>query len=738
MKSFTPVKSVLALAISGTLATGASVASAQVLEEVIVTAQKREQSLQEIPSSVSVISGSFVNEILTAGENIRGLNGRVPSLVVESSNGRQSPRFYIRGIGNYDFDVNATQPVSFVLDEISLENSVLKSFPLFDVDRIEVLRGPQGTLFGRGTTAGVVKVDSVRPSHETSGYINAGYGSRDTYSVEGAASVSLTDNLAARASIKYQERDDWIKNPVQGSGDQFGAFDETAYRLQLLYTPTDNLSILANGHGFNQNGSNPQLFYANGFTPGKEGLRGGFDEEDSLQDGLSDFDMDIAGGSLKVDYDFNDLKFTSISGYDEVTSSSKTDLDGGLIGGPEVIGVVNRQAFFNASTGDGLDDHYQFTQEFRLAGNTDKMFYQVGVYYLKEDITVDSVEYDTPSGARLILTQQEQETESAAIFGQVDYQLADQWSLLLGARYTDDDKKLEVVPGPGSSAPPATIEKDDQYVNGELALTYDWSDDLSVYGRIGNASRGPVTLGRFGFTSSADKETNNSVELGFKSTLLGGRARWNTTIYANKVDDMQLTATGGTGNSNEVLNADVEGYGLETDFELLVTERLRLSGNLSYNHTEIVEDNLLTELCSTTPICTSKNPIVDTYEGFFGTVNLVEVEGNSLPRAPEWIFNFNVNYDYPIKAGTIYAATDWNYRDESSIFLYESVEFVAEERWIGGAQLGFRNNDESIDVSLVCRNITDEIVADGAIDFINMTAIVNEPRYWGVEARYSF
>ena len=129
---------------------------------------------------------------------------------------------------------------------------------------------------------------------------------------------------------------------------------------------------------------------------------------------------------------------------------------------------------------------------------------------------------------------------------------------------------------------------------------------------------------------------------------------------------------------------------------------------------------------------------MDTFEGFFGTVNLVAVEGNSLPRAPEWIYNISLSYEYPIQAGTIYASTDWNYRDESNIFLYESVEFVAEDRWLGGARIGFRNSAENIDVSVVGRNITDEIVADGAIDFLNMTAIVNEPRYWGVEARYSY
>ena len=131
-----PLASAVVLCCAASMPTTA--AAQRVLEEVIVTAQKREQSLQEIPASVTALSGDFVNEVLGAGENIRALNGRVPSLVVESSNGRQSPRFYIRGIGNYDFDVNATQPVSLIMDEIALENAVLKSLPLFDVGRWSV------------------------------------------------------------------------------------------------------------------------------------------------------------------------------------------------------------------------------------------------------------------------------------------------------------------------------------------------------------------------------------------------------------------------------------------------------------------------------------------------------------------------------------------------------------------------------------------------------------------------
>jgi iron complex outermembrane recepter protein len=134
------------------------------LEEIVVTAQRREENLQDVPLSVTAVSGDKLDAISAGGVDVRGISGRVPSLLVESSFGRTFPRFYIRGLGNTDFDFNASQPVSLVYDDVVLENPILKGFPVFDLDRIEVLRGPQGTLFGRNTPAGIVKFDSEKPS----------------------------------------------------------------------------------------------------------------------------------------------------------------------------------------------------------------------------------------------------------------------------------------------------------------------------------------------------------------------------------------------------------------------------------------------------------------------------------------------------------------------------------------------------------------------------------------------
>ena len=545
----------------------------------------------------------------------------------------------------------------------------------------------------------------------------------------------MSDTVSARISINYLDRgDDWVDN---AGGSDFGTFDELSYRLQILAEPNDKLSALFKLHGFNQKGEMPQIFYANAFTPGTEGLRSGFDEEQAGHDAQASFEMDHFGGSAKVEYQFENVKLTSITAYDTVDSFSKADIDGGVQGGFGAIGLPNQQAFFSVASGDGLSDHEQFTQEFRLSGEKDKLFYQVGFYYFSEEITVDSSDF-LNSGARLNLTQVEQETTSAAIFGQIEYAMTDRFSVIMDGRFTDDDKDLEVIPGPGSFAPAAKIDASDDYFSWELAGNFDVNNDLSVFARAATASRGPVTLGRFGFTSQADTEEITSFEAGFKAYLMDGQVRWNTTFYTWEIDDQQLTATGGTGNTNEILNADTEGSGFETDLEAIITDNLKLTFNASYNDTEIVDSSLLTELCSANPICTTKDPIVDTFPGFFGTVNLVSVEGNPLPRAPEWIYNIILNYERPVESGVVYASTDWRYRSESNIFLYDSVEFVAEDRWLGGLRVGYRSNEGDWDASIVGRNITDEIVAEGAIDFLNQTGFVNKPQYWGFEFTKNF
>ena len=172
--------------------------------------------------------------------------------------------------------------------------------------------------------------------------------------------------------------------------------------------------------------------------------------------------------------------------------------------------------------------------------------------------------------------------------------------------------------------------------------------------------------------------------------------------------------------------------------EILFHENFRVNMNMSYTDTEIKDGTLGDEQCASTPRCTGLDPVTAVNPGFFGPVTTVAIDGNPLPRAPKWLFNFDVFYGIPFKSGRLYATTDWNYRGDSNIFFHESVEFVADSRWIGGVRAGFKGPNDKYDIAFVGRNITDEIAVDGALNFLNLTAFVNEPSWFGFEARYNF
>ncbi len=177
------------------------------LDLIIVTAQKREENVQDVPISVSTMGEETLDSILSGTEDILALATRIPSLYAESSNGRVAPRFYIRGLGNTDFDLAASQPVSVIMDDVVMENVALKSFPLFDVKQVEVLRGPQGTLFGRNTPAGIVKFDTNRPSQEFEVGGTLTYARYNTIKAEGAMGGGLVeDKLAVRIAGLVEHR----------------------------------------------------------------------------------------------------------------------------------------------------------------------------------------------------------------------------------------------------------------------------------------------------------------------------------------------------------------------------------------------------------------------------------------------------------------------------------------------------------------------------------------------------
>lgn len=717
-----------ALAQDAANATATAEADVGQLDTIIVTANRREENLQDVPISAATLSADTVATIFDGGAEITALAARVPGLFVESSNGRAAPRFYIRGLGNTDFDLAASQPVSVVMDDVVMENVTLKSFPIFDVERIEVLRGPQGTLFGRNTPAGIVKIDTAKPSDEFTYDASLSYGSYDFVSLDGGIGGPIVPGIASfRMSVLYQSRGDWVDNGYTGEEDVLGGFDEFAGRFQLLLTPTENFSILGSAQ-FRTLDATSTLFRANALGPNNNELNENYDRDTVWYDagGGNKAEYDAFIGSVKAEYDFGGATLTSITAWANTEGSSRGDIDGGYGAAflPEMgPGVIP----FPSDTRD-LIDLDQFTQEIRLASDTGGAFnWQIGGFYFDSDFDVTTVGFDFPPPVTV-----NHKNESWAVFGQGTYELTDRFKVTAGLRYTEDEKDFIVVSG---AAPQPRNVKDDR-ISWDLATFYEVSDDASVYARVASGFRAPTIQGRdvafFNPPSVAESEKIMSYEVGFKSELADRRVRLNGAVFYYEVKDLQFTAVGGAGNLVQLVNADKgRGMGFELDSAFQITPDFLITAGVSYNDTKIKDDSLLVGICAQ---CTVTDTLVDVD----GTDRAL-VNGNPFPNAPKWIGNFTARYGIPVgNGGEIFAFTDWAYQGKTNFFLYESQEFHTDGQFEGGLRVGYSHNYGAYEIAAFVRNITNEHNVKGGIDFNNNTAFVNDPRIIGVSARVSY
>ena len=716
---------------------------ATTLDAVEVTAQRRVENIQDVPVSISTLSSEKIDVFASGGNDVRFLSARVPSLNIESSYGRAFPRFYIRGLGNTDFDLNASQPVSLIYDDVVQESPLLKGFPVFDLERIEVLRGPQGTLFGRNTPAGVVKFESAKPSQEFGGYGRLSYGTDNMWNVEGAVGGGLTDRWSARASVLFQRREDSVTNTHLAGPDR-GAegYDESAARVQFLYEG-DTFEGLFNLHKRHLNGT-ARLFRANIIAPGSNNLVAGFDRDEVATDGVNFSELDTWGGSARLRWELGRVNLYSITGYETAESLNRGDIDGGF--GAAFLGPGNSGPGFipfASESADGLPDHRQITQEFRIESNEWGRFdWQAGLFYYDEDISIDSFNYDslTPGNPRAGYAIQDQRNKAWAAFASGDFEVTDAFVLRGGLRYTQDKKDFSasvLEAAPFSAAPvggPYTVSTDVSDISWDLSGVYSLNENVNLYARVAKGFRAPSVQGRLlfasavavadnGGVSTADSEEVISYEAGIKADLWDKRARIGFNVFRYDVNDQQLIAVGGGGNSATLLNADKTiGQGFELDLEAYLTDSLLVTLGSSYNDTEIKDDNLFVPGCGGG--CTMTDPL---------TVDGYAINGNSLPQAPKWVHNVTARWAMPVGAGgEFYVFTDWAYRSEVNFFLYDSVEFIGKSSVEGGLRIGYNWQQGDYGVAVFGRNITDQTRIVGGIDFNNLTGFLNEPRTLGL------
>jgi iron complex outermembrane recepter protein len=709
------------------------------LETVTVTAERRSENIKDVPTSISTLKGESLDVLNSSGQDIRFLAARVPSLNIESSFGRTFPRFYIRGLGNTDFDLNASQPVSLVYDDVVQENPILKGFPVFDLDQIEVLRGPQGTLFGRNSPAGVIKFDSAKPQKKFEAYGNLSYGTFGTSNIEGAVNVPLNSDWAMRFSGQSQHRDNWVDNTFAGGPTQsLAGYNDNAGRLQLAYAPSTDVSALFNLHARKMTGGS-QLFRANIIQKGSNDLVAGFDPEKTSVDGVSSQEVSNTGGSIRLRYKMGDVTLHSITGYEHIKSIGRGDIDGGYGavflpsgGGPGLIP-------FPAESADGLPKHRQFTQEFRAESNAkDQLNWLAGVYYFNEDITIDSFNFDTlGGGVQNGYAQQRQKNNAWAVFGSLNYAVSEQLKLRGGLRYTSDKKDFTaqrfISPIGGGATGVLTANPKANDVSWDLSGTYALDKDTNLYARVAKGFRAPSIQGRLLFGDSisvAEAEKVLSFEAGVKADLFNKRARASFNVFTYTVKDQQLTAVGGQANFNRLINAEKStGQGFEIDTQAYLTDRLLVTLGASYNATKIKDPNLSISACGGG--CTVTDPagrLKDTFS----------INGNPLPQAPKTVFNMTARYGMPIANGEAFIYTDWAYRGKINFFLYESKEFTGKSLLEGGIRAGYNWGSGKYEAALFGRNITNQIRVVGGIDFNNLTGFINEPRTWGAQFKATF
>lgn len=711
------VATVLAMALPAS-AQDAAGANATQLGEIVVTATRREQRLQDVPVSVTAVSGETLEK--SNFREVSDLQYLAPNVTFSSTNAVSSGGGYqVRGVGTQTFDGGVEQTVGLVVDGVVIglpRDPGATGFA--DVERVEVLRGPQGTLFGKNASAGVIQIISRDPRlDETSGNLSLSYGERDEQMARGVINVPLGSTAAARISGFYTSQDGAI--PYVNRGGHIGDRENKGVRGKLLWRPNDDLSFVLKAdyqEGFARDapiiktlGVNPRfnaLFDGYAVKPGPNTYL-------AYDDGDWRSNTTVKGVSLQANYSLGDYTLTSITAYRTSELTQLADIDHAPIN------------IFNNS--DGGMDNNQFTQEFRIASPSGhRLEYVAGLFYFKTDINGwttqkgDFLKFVTgnPSSPPAVIygeRLQHSATESYAAYGQATYALTDTFKLIGGLRYTNDSTSgsLKVNPVPGYFSYGTLAGYDGKVtadnVSGRVGLQYEPSRNLMVYGTYSTGYKGPAIDSVSGVVQRVKPETVESFEIGVKSSLFNNRMILNGAIYTADYTDFQAqaldltSATPRLGLTNAGL---MRARGVELETRLRLMQGLTVGGSAAYSDATYKD---YTGACYTGQ---PKSPTVG--EGCYlvpGTVDTYAANfaGYRLADAPEWSYNLNVNYERSVGPGLqIDASANWSWRDDAYA-LTGDPESVVDAHGILNVNLGFGRDDGSWRLGLYARNLLDQM-----------------------------
>lgn len=805
-----------------------------VLEEIVVTAQKREQNLQDVGIAINAFTG---DQMQTLGvERSFDIAAYVPGVHISGNLAGQNTQFSIRGVTQNDFNDIIEAPNAVYLDEGYFAIAQAQTFAVFDIDRVEILKGPQGTLFGRNATGGLVQYFSRQPSfEEVEGYADVTFGLFDSdadaehYKVEAAVGGPLADNVAARVALMYNQHDGYLNNdypelagvingqsfftgtgsdsPGPGAGADMGDDDTIALRGILSSNFSENVSFTISANyarsevatGPYQSKptiaeitTDPQTgaqVVTNVFDVAPDETRASIDASNGGIDGGSDqansgvfgfpFGRPVPGGDFfgYIDPDGNDFDVTSGDfAFEDQGETETWGINGRFewewANGTQFTAITDFKdyskllfidvdsAAVNQLANYAGVDAYSLTQEIRLNGETDRMRWVGGFYYLRIDsesdnglkapqnslpVLFDPLFSSVPAFANGvdIGVQAELETDSFNLFGQVEFDLSSELTLIAGARVIQEEKDYFMRQGLFASdsvfavnvgepvfnirtdfigVPDFTDDTSETFWTGKLQLEWRPTDDLLLYGGVNRGVKAgsfnaPIP-GGLGFPDSVlpyDEEVLVTLEGGFKRTLFGGTTRLNGAFFYYDYTDYQAFLF--TGVAGVVVNADGDNYGAELELQTSPAEGFDFLLNVSWFDATVEEVPLL--IGTTLP----PRDVDPTY-------------------APEFQAAGIARYEWPAFDGNMSVQADVSYSDE---FFYNLRNFEADKfdsYTMVNARLGWISQEQTWEAALIVNNVTDERAGIQGFDIASLCGC-NEisyrpPRWYGFNLRHNF
>jgi iron complex outermembrane receptor protein len=715
--------------------------------DIIVTANKREQSIIDVDSSITALSG----DDLAAGgiQDTQQLVNQTPNLIVQRS---VIGKIHIRGIGNENYTIGGDPSVAVHSDGVYVARAAAGLFDLFDIARVEVLRGPQGTLYGRNATGGVINVIPKTPTKDFEGYLTGEYGNFNHTRLEGALSGPIGGGFSARVSGLGFWRDGFIRNLNAGARARgFGRLDDKdlwAVRGQLAYDNDGPFTARLAVEYIHDNSNLPAYVYLRQPAPflpqipsGRRTVDQGIESELPILGGTARsfgspeniFKSYQAGVSLHLDYDLGGVTISSITGYRNTKFNYLDDGDG--------------TAAFYINYGQ-QDDSDQYSQELRLASDNKGMFnWLVGGFYFRETgdtfiaLPIRLSIFGLPDDS--ITIDGTAKTSAYALFGEAYFQLSDRFKVTLGGRYSHEKREANYLykalfatpvqaPLPvGNDSTPG--ERTFNNFSPKVVLTYEPNANTNIYASV---TRG-FKSGGFNLLAvqpGFNPETIWNYEAGFKSRMADGKVRVGASVFYSDFKDLQV---GQIVNLQSVLTnaAKAEIYGLEADIAVQPSKEFEFGGAVSYLHAEF------TRFCTADPT----RPAAAVQPGCTDAANPINLEGFRLPRAPRFTGSAYAGYSFDLGgAGLLRARADMRYQSKTFFTQFNRPTVSQDGYTVVNARLTWSDAQERYSVGVWANNLFNkfyytEVLESGAF---NPTLIEQgypaPPRTYGVTASVKF